>query len=331
MLDAALSDPLYRRRLVFISQALILMVPLAAWRSFVKKLFIPLATQSSGLVLGSLKCDKYLEQCWLALHYSISTILEFYALISIGKHWPPVVTRSTMSAFFMTEKQLIEEKGDSAIDMVYLLQTSFYSLELITLILSKNARRRSDAFVYAIHHLLTVFLLYMSFVFLSTEAGFLVLFFHDVGDVFLPIAKCFSYTEEHARAHYTRATLRMLEYAGVFFFICFLVSFAITRLVLFPMMLKTLLYDLFWYSRSIETPESGSMMEWSIAASKQLSPPICSARAYLMVGSSLLVPMHIYWFRLALRVAHRAVNGLYDDERSDDEEYSDDDKNKKEL
>jgi hypothetical protein len=38
-----------------------------------------------------------------------------------------------------------------------------------------------------------------------------------------------------------------------------------------------------------------------------------------------LQPLHVYWFRLALRVAYRAVLGLYDDERSDDE-YSDEDK-----
>jgi hypothetical protein len=308
------SNAVARESSLFALGGFVLVAPMTALRALVHRLFLPLATRGSGLVSGSAKCDKYLEQCWLAVYYSVAVCAEVYTLRAVTAHWPPVMTAATRQAVVMSQAAVVAHHAQPEVRAVYLLAYTFYFMELVTLVTSAKARARSDAFVYAIHHVLTVLLISLSYIFMHTHAGLLVLVFHDVGDIFLPVAKCFAYSEEHARAHYSRATFKKVELAGVLFFVLFLLAFAGPRLVLFPVLIYYLAFFGGWSTKDgafdLTHPRT-----WA-----RKDEPVASAGAYLTGMLLLLLPLHVYWFRCALRVAYRAVMGVYEDERSDDEE-----------
>jgi hypothetical protein len=308
------SNAVVRENLVFALGGFVLVAPMMVLRALVHRLFLPLATRGSGLVPGSAKCDKYLEQCWLAVYYSVAVCAEVITLRSATAHWPPVMTPTTRQAVVMSHGAVAAHHARPEVRAVYLLAYTFYFMELVTLVTSAKARSRSDAFVYAIHHVLTVLLISFSYLFLHTHAGLLVLVFHDVGDIFLPIAKCFVYTEDHARATFSRANFRKVVMGGVFFFVLFLIAFAGPRLVLFPVFIYYLAYFGGWSTKD------GAFDLAHPRAWPRREEPFASAGVYLTGMLLLLLPLHVYWFRCALRVAYRAVMGVYEDERSDDEE-----------
>mmetsp|Transcript_5275 Transcript_5275/g.9913 ORF Transcript_5275/g.9913 Transcript_5275/m.9913 type:complete len:336 (-) Transcript_5275:52-1059(-) len=315
------TDPKVLRNFKLVGMALAMVPVLHIWRTCVRALFVPLATRGSGLKEGSKKCDKFVEQCWLAVHYIIAVSVEVYALSSSTKQWPPLLTEETKYAQVMAYEDVLEQNERTPLFVAYVLQFSFYFLELLTLILDKRARARSDAFVYAFHHVLTVILIAGSCFGSAFDMGVVILFCHDISDIFLCIAKCFVYTEDHARANYSRRTFKILEALGVFFFVVFLISFGFSRLVLLPMYIYVNAYLNGWCGRDYveardgPSPETQPVSEWHYRPD-----PYKSLSSTMNFGVVFLIPLHVYWFRLALRVAYRAVMGLYDDERSDDED-----------
>jgi len=311
----------------FVVAGVALIYPLHLWRTFVKSWFKPLAEKGAGLKPGTLKYDKFLEQAWLSVHYAIVASMEIYALKTATNHWPPVISQEKRDAIIMNVEEIRKEQDMPQVQAVYLMQYTFYFMELATLVLDRYSRTRSDAFVYAFHHIITVFLISFSFLSTSVHAGMLVLIFHDSADIFLAVAKCFVYTEDHARVAYSRRVFKTLEISGVIFFIIFLITFCMTRLVGFPMLIYTAVYKGGWLGTR-ELITDAAYNDPKILGSLYEKEPIASNRFYLVMSLVLLLPLHVYWFRLACRVAYRAVRGIYDDERSDDE-YEDESKDKK--
>lgn len=308
----------------FVLLGVVLVYPLHLWRNLVKSCFVRLAANGAGLQPGSLKYAKFLEQAWLAVHYSAVSSLEIYTIMTTQDSlWPPMISEASREAILMPMSAVSKHHNLGMVRCTYLLQFTFYFLELATLFMDQASRSRTDAIVYAIHHLLTVFLISFSFLIPSQHVGLLVLFFHDVGDIFLPIAKCFVYAEEYARSAYSIRIVQVLEGLGIFFFICFLVSFAVLRLMLFPILIYLGVYEAAWWTREWPNPtligivgESAQVEEDLLVV--YLDNPARTARFYLTTALLLLLPLHVYWFRLALRVAFRALFGNYSDERSED-------------
>mmetsp|Transcript_11284 Transcript_11284/g.18432 ORF Transcript_11284/g.18432 Transcript_11284/m.18432 type:complete len:376 (+) Transcript_11284:153-1280(+) len=307
-----------QERLLFVFYGVLLIGPMHVWRTIVKACFSPIAIKFAGLAKGTGKHEKFTEQAWLGVHYVIVVAMEVYAVKYTTEMWPPMLSEKSRLIINSPFKEKMVEGQNATVQKVYLLQYTFYFLEFATLILDKRARARSDAFVYVIHHILTVILISMSFLHHCVNIGLLVLLFHDIGDVFLAIAKCFVYCEDYARVAYSKRTVKILSIMGVAFFIFFLVSFGFARLVLFPTLIYQLVYNGKWLSQSYNPPH----------APEVYPEPISSHASPLVVLLLFLLPMHVYWFRLALRVAIRALAGVYDDERSDDED-SDEEPTKK--
>jgi TLC domain len=191
---------------------------------------------------------------------------------------------------------------------LYAIQLSFYLLELLTLLLVKERRSRSDAVVYFFHHMYTVTLLAGSWLTLDHRIGSLVLFLHDVGDIFLPIGKCFTYSEEHTKKTRSPIVFQIVQASGIFFFVMFIITFAVPRIFFFGGLIYYSVYELHW------TTCCGVLASGACG--------LCPAPLYmgLLVGIlGLLWPMHIFWFYLIMRMAGKVVFGQYQDVRSDDE------------
>lgn len=302
--------------------AMVLTIPFHFWRLLVKNVFSGLAMKGAGLRPGSLKYDKFLEQCWLATHYSAIVLLEIYVLRYKTNIWPvswqpPMSTDKSRMDLIILGGQMESRKEfeeNPWVNLVYLIQFTFYSLELFTLILDRHSRSRSDAFVYAIHHVLTTFLISMSFLHHSLHIGILVLLFHDIGDIFLPIGKCFSYSEDHVKANFSKFAATFVEFSGLLFFVLFIIGFAVPRLLLFGSLIHTeICYDS-WNSRMAS--EEGQILT---GVHQYHDYPLKSSGPTLITALFLLYPMHVYWFRLIIRTAINVVFGKYGDDRSDDE------------
>mmetsp|Transcript_5642 Transcript_5642/g.8763 ORF Transcript_5642/g.8763 Transcript_5642/m.8763 type:complete len:384 (+) Transcript_5642:53-1204(+) len=311
------------QRALFALYGVVLALPMHFWRNAVKSIFTPLATKGAGLQVGTVKCQKFLEQCWLATHYSIVTVCEIGAVMKATELWPPMVTEKSRHKLINSFEDKLGEGENIWVQGVYLVQFTFYFLELATLVLDKRARARSDAFVYLIHHVVTVMLISFSYIYSFVNIGLLVLLFHDVGDIFLPIAKCFVYSEDHVRVACSKRSFRIVLVSGVFFFVLFMIVFGLSRLVLYPTMIYTAVFYGKWYTRIYDPAIDGATpATQDPSAFRVMDEPYASAPAILVVELLLLFGLHVYWFRLILRVAYRAVMGIYDDERSDDEDES---------
>ena len=281
------------------------------WRTFVKTRYLaPTAKNWAGLHPGTPKYDKFLEQAWLALHYSVATTLG-YLVLRNEPWWPPVISESAQIAISAPQEERLRDQVDKpGLFILYSLQLGFYSLELITLLTTKN--RRSDAMVYFFHHIFTLFLLAGSWVSYNHRVGSLVLFLHDAGDIFLPIGKCYSYAEEHLRNVSTPEQFERHKNTGMFFFVLFVIAFAIPRLFFFG----GLIY------------QGYEKYHWYICCGVNLKTGYCGRCGFnrlwsieLLTTLGLLYPMHVYWFYLIVKMAIRLLlqPNNYEDVRSDED------------
>jgi hypothetical protein len=277
------------------------------WRNFVKGLFSNLALRAAGLKKGSKKHEKFVEQAWLALHYTIITSLGYYVLRT-KPWWPPYINAETKLAMFASSEERLKDQEDLGLQALYAIQLSFYLLELLSLLLIKERRVRSDALVYFFHHVYTVTLLAGSWLTLDHRIGSLVLILHDVADIFLPIGKVFTYSEKHAKDTQSALVYHIVQTSGIIFFVIFIITFAIPRIFLFGGLIYHAVYDLHW------TTCCGVLAG---AACGVCPAPLYMAGLVVVLG--LLWPMHVFWFYLIVRMAAKVLSGAYQDVRSDDE------------
>ena len=281
---------------------------LTYWRSFLKNNYIsPIAESWAGLKPGSLKHDKFLEQAWLAVHYTVATSLGYFVLKE-APWWPPVISERAVKEIVVKQEDRDLDQEDPGLFLLYALQLGFYMLEFFTLVRNKN--RRSDAMVYFLHHIFTIFLLAGSWVSYHHRIGSLVLFLHDLGDIFLPIGKCYTYAEEHLRTSLTKEKFERHKMIGMGFFVLFVIAFAIPRLFFFG----GLIYQSF--DRNHWLTCCG--LEGDFCGQCKLAKLYPSSLVFTL---GLLYPLHVFWFYLIVKMAVRLLlqPGQYDDVRSDDE------------
>jgi len=284
------------------------------WRTLVKGIiFSHFAEKWAGLAVGTVKHEKFCEQAWLAVHYTIATGLG-YAVLKDKPWFPPLVTEQAQIALMATAKERYDDQQDFGLRALYALQLGFYTLELVTLLMTKH--RRSDAMVYFFHHIYTMFLMGGSWISYQHRIGTLVLFLHDIGDIFLPIGKCYTYAEEHIRRTRTKAQYEMHKNIGMGCFVMFVIAFAIPRLVVYGTLVYRGFNDYPWYKCCGYDPLTQYCGECGTLGVKG---PNWDTPLQGTLG--LLYPMHVYWFYLIVKMALRLLlqPGQYDDVRSDDE------------
>ncbi|KIK98737.1 hypothetical protein PAXRUDRAFT_133548 [Paxillus rubicundulus Ve08.2h10] len=173
----------------------------------------------------------------------------------------------------------------------YLTQTAFYLHQV--LILNAEARRK-DHVQMMTHHIITVILMVSSYAYNFTRFGCLIMVLMDCCDIFLPLAKMLRYV-----AHYTLCDLT---------FVVFLVSWFVTRHVLFIIAIKSLYVDSLHLVPELWAPERGNYLSH------------LTQKVFVGLLVSLQI-IQIIWFGMICRVAYRVVTGQgASDDRSDEEE-----------
>ncbi len=164
--------------------------------------------------------------------------------------------------------------------------------------------RRSDFVEIMLHHVVTLGLVGMSYAYGYVRTGIIVLALHDVGDIFLYSAKFLHY----------------LGFAGwdTALFVVFMVTFYITRLVLYARIVYAIAVDTL-----VTVVERPAFCSWAM----YFDTYIWHYLFFVLFLGTLLV-LHCFWFVLMLKMVYRevVVGKKISDEgdiRSDDEEEED--------
>ncbi|KAF5393783.1 hypothetical protein D9757_000071 [Collybiopsis confluens] len=182
------------------------------------------------------------------------------------------------------------------VKIYYLTQLAFYLHQI--LILNAEARRK-DHVQMMTHHIITVFLLWGSYYYNVTRIGCLVTVLMDTCDIFLPLAKM----------------LRYLNLPKIFpdlTFGVFMVSWFITRHVLFVIAIKSTIFDLPRNIPYIWDPERGLYLTKG------------SHTMFILCMLALEI-IQMIWFALIIRIAWRVIMAgeSASDDRSDEEGEND--------
>ncbi|XP_003379084.1 transmembrane 9 superfamily member 3 [Trichinella spiralis] len=168
------------------------------------------------------------------------------------------------------------------VDIVYLTQTAFYVHATYGTIFMEQWRKDSKVMVF--HHLLAITLLSFSWAARYDQVGILVLFLHDVSDVFLECAKIFKYLKFRDNTHYS-----FCEFLSNASFVIFTASWFIFRLYWFPL---KVLYTSFY----------GSVF---------LGPDDLPFIPVFNFMLWLLFFINIYWFHFILMLIYNLATGKF--------------------
>jgi len=223
---------------------------------------------------------KFSEALWRGLFYSCFCVLGIVTLSSPDttwisdtkehwNNWPHHPISSLMHHYYQIELGC------------YLHQ--LYWTEIV----------RSDWLEMTIHHIITITLIVASYLTNFTRIGCSILVLHDFADIFLEVGKCFNYMSK------VKSLKVFAQPITDTCFVLFALSFAVTRLYIYP---RFLVYSLVYEAPAILGMWSGY---WLFAT--------------MLVGLQCL---HVFWFALILNMAWKL---LFAGEIKGDVRESDDD------
>jgi len=177
----------------------------------------------------------------------------------------------------------------------YIMYVARYFQAIVSVLLEP---KRKDFVEMIVHHVVTVTVIYISYIYGWNRVGVVVMVLLDPADVPLHLAKLCKYTAEVTKVHFWQWVAdRLFEVFAVVFFI--------TRLVL---------YGYVCWSAHIEATRyfPKGLPEWT-----------CVALLYTLLA------LQIYWFFLIIKVAVKLFRGCnVEDPRSDDESGAEDESSK---
>lgn len=171
----------------------------------------------------------------------------------------------------------------------YIIETAFYWALLFSSVVFDI--RRADFYQLTLHHIVTISLLFISWSINMVRVGTLILFSHDVADIFIELGKLFRYANWQTALH--------------ILFVIFMFVWCGTRLFYYP----------FYVIRSVvfDAPELiQKSYRWEEIFSRPIVPRL------LMVMLCCLLVLHIFWTYVLVKVAvHSLRHGEMDDIRED--------------
>ncbi|GAA0153619.1 transferase [Lithospermum erythrorhizon] len=234
------------------------------------------------------KILKFKESAWKFIYFLSAEILVI--LVTYNEPW----FKKTKCFWTGPGNQLWpDQKYKLKLKGVYMYAGGFYSYSIFALIFWET--RRSDFGVSMSHHVATVILIVLSYIFRFGRVGSVVLALHDASDVFLEVGKMSKYTGAESLASFS--------------FIIFVLSWVILRLIYYP----------FWilWSTSYEVLQMLDKEKHKVDGS-----------IYYYIFNSLLyclLVLHIYWWVLMYRMLVKQIQAkgqLSEDVRSDSEAES---------
>eukprot|EP01047_Picozoa_sp_COSAG01_P072388 COSAG01_NODE_11498_length_1921_cov_4.789243_2_plen_309_part_00 len=151
---------------------------------------------------------------WEAIFYTLSSACGLFVLARESFEWSVWPTSNIWVGWPL-------QTFDGVFQAYYLLGLAFYFQALLSLLLLDDPR--SDFLEYLLHHLVTIFLIAVSYHTRIVRYGLVILLLHDIGDVFLNWAKVFKYCGSACDVLCTIC------------FVSFVIVFFLTRLVFLPL------------------------------------------------------------------------------------------------
>lgn len=239
---------------------------------------------------GKKKLRKFKESAWKCVYYLSA---EFFALaVTYNEPW------FTNTKYFWVgpgDQVWPDQKVKMKLQALYMFAAGFYTYSIFALIFWET--RRSDFGVSMGHHVATLILIVLSYVFRFARVGSVVLALHDASDVFLEVGKMSKYSGAEALASIS--------------FVLFVLSWILLRLTYYP----------FWVLWS-------TSYEVLLTLDKE-KHPVDGPFYYYLFNTLLycLLVLHIYWWVLMYRMLVKQVQArgqLSDDVRSDSEDEHED-------
>ncbi|KAI7818702.1 TLC domain-containing protein [Gamsiella multidivaricata] len=179
----------------------------------------------------------------------------------------------------------------------YLIQFGYWLQQIYVV---NTDMRRKDYWAMLIHHFITCTLIGCSYAAHLTRIGNAILVVMDVSDVFLAIPKILKY----------QGYTTICDYL----FGLFVVSWAITRHYLFPIIIMSL----------YNGPQKYLDMEWNPEKSKFMNLTVQRYFLALLYGLEAVL---CFWFLMIFKVIYKMFNGApADDNRSHDEDSGEEEK-----
>lgn len=267
------------------------MVPILA-------LVVAMGVSSSGLeLLGSAvgtacgltnKVDRFKVSFAELVYYSLSVFAVFRltgaeATWLYPSHWSELMWDGSVQL----NSDLPPFTAPAEIKCYYLIEFGWYFSGLFKLLVSY---RKKDFFEMLAHHLVTIALISMSLNTGYIRCGLVVLMLHNVFDPFLHLAKC---------THY----LKMPIVPDISFAMC-AVTFFVLRLYYYPQVVFTAFKcnSNTKCGCGLGQPECDSM-----TAAYLGNTPVEKALVFLL---ALLLPIHVLWFFMILKVLKKAVMSM---------------------
>ncbi|XP_050374015.1 ceramide synthase 1 LOH3-like [Argentina anserina] len=236
------------------------------------------------------KIRKFKESAWKCIYYLSAELLALS--VTYNEPW------FTNTKYFWIgpgDQVWPDQKTKLKLKGVYMYCAGFYTYSIFALIFWET--RRSDFGVSMGHHVATVILLLLSYIFRFTRVGSVVLALHDASDVFLEVGKMSKYGGAEGIASFS--------------FILFVMSWIILRLIYYP----------FWILWSTS---------YEIILTLDKEKHAVEGPIYYYVFNTLLyclLVLHIFWWVLIYRMLVKQIQQrgqLSNDVRSDSEAEDDD-------
>jgi ceramide synthetase len=239
------------------------------------------------------RVEKFAQSSMEMLFYGAFTV--FGAVIVPGQDWFWPSKRWWMG--FSTGEMLAVS---DALKAYYLLYAARYSQGIVSVLIE---HKRKDFWEMQVHHVVTVSLIGVSYAFGWNRVGAVVMVLLDPADVPLHVAKQFKYVGD---ARPGTETQKRMQAGADFFFVVFMLLFAVMRLGLYPYVV---------WSAHVEARRyfAFGVGAWT-----------CISLLYV------LLCLQVYWFWLILKVAIKVItSGAAEDVRSDDEDEDEEPEAKK--
>lgn len=168
---------------------------------------------------------KFKENAFNTLYYTLSMTVGYMALIKTGWLNVPLFT----SFGHDQDEVLASLNYDWASNwslVYYIMSASYYAQAMVASLTIDGYK--SDKWVMVLHHFITLCLVTLSGYNGGFRLGLFVILLHDISDVFLYTAKCLKY----ARSKWDQ-----------YLFVCFAVSFYLLRLVAFPIIISSCVFE----------------------------------------------------------------------------------------
>jgi len=241
----------------------------------------PLGTRA--LHMDRLRTRKFAQSCLEALIYGSFSAVGFRVVLSQPWLWPSVQWWQGGNQDFMS----------ADLRCYYIMYMARYMQGIVSVLLEP---KRKDFAEMLVHHVVTVFLTFLSYTFLLSRVGAVTMLILDPADVPLQLAKVFKYISE-------ATDRRLWQKLADGLFAIFAVVFFVTRILIFGYVV---------WSSSVEGPPNLRRHRFDLE-----NASVGFACLGLM---NMLLILQLYWFYLIMRVASKLVRtGQVDDVRSDDE------------